>query len=360
MSKELENRFFDFLDYRGINSATDEDDSIFTVHEVAEWFADCEPERTEKEVNMYAGFLVNKWWREGLSERLEDGYRPLKFDEEEESIEDVPVEDEFGRPDLEDDFVADLGRKAKDYRINDEENMDECNDKVIKEEDEEKEKSKPNVYRYYGEMKNLNKLAEEIIDEFGDVKKYGEFADKVREYVVSKYVDEKELGEYVKELALLGIDTYFTRTMWEIVEDMRENKEDVKGKEIEEESKMYDLTPDDGRQSFYGKAKVVVDDEGNETLYSYNTKIMTKKANGEMVRHYDDYSMTTGRHIKSFSGLDKKGFFKLELVEEKKESRCEGCHKKMRKECGDRKNVEKESNLRKAIRDRRNLREKRR
>ena len=33
----------------------------------------------------------------------------------------------------------------------------------------------------------------------------------------------------------------------------------------------YELTPTDGRKSFYGKAVVIVEDNGTETLYSYNT-----------------------------------------------------------------------------------------
>lgn len=65
----------------------------------------------------------------------------------------------------------------------------------------------------------------------------------------------------------------------------------------------YELMPAGGRKSFYGKA--VVD---GDTLYSYGTKIMTKNSDGTFTRHWNGWSATTGRHIKAFSGLDKKGY----------------------------------------------------
>lgn len=41
--------------------------------------------------------------------------------------------------------------------------------------------------------------------------------------------------------------------------------------------KKYELIPNNGQKSFYGKAIVEVDQNGNETLYSYNTPIIKKK-----------------------------------------------------------------------------------
>lgn len=67
----------------------------------------------------------------------------------------------------------------------------------------------------------------------------------------------------------------------------------------------FELMPNDGRKSFYGKAIVEIDNEGSETLYSYGTPILTKRTNGEMVKHWDGWSATTGRHIKAFCGLNK-------------------------------------------------------
>ena len=67
----------------------------------------------------------------------------------------------------------------------------------------------------------------------------------------------------------------------------------------------FELMPNDGRKSFYGKAIVAIDHEGSETLYSYGTPILTKRTNGKIVKHWDGWSATTGRHIKAFCGLNK-------------------------------------------------------
>ena len=76
--------------------------------------------------------------------------------------------------------------------------------------------------------------------------------------------------------------------------------------------KIYDLTPNNGRKSFYGKAKVEVGDNGEETLYSYNIPIVRRNTDGTLTRLYwQEPSMTTSTHIKSFCGLDKKDFMKL-------------------------------------------------
>lgn len=76
----------------------------------------------------------------------------------------------------------------------------------------------------------------------------------------------------------------------------------------------YELIPTDGRKSFYGKAVVIVEDNGTETLYSYNTPIIKRLVSGELVKLGDGWSATTGRHIKAFCGLNKAGYEKLELV----------------------------------------------
>lgn len=75
---------------------------------------------------------------------------------------------------------------------------------------------------------------------------------------------------------------------------------------------MYDLIPNNGRKSFYGKAKVEIEDNGDEVLYSYNTPIIRKATDGTLTRLYKyEPSMTTSTHIKSFCGLDKKKFMAL-------------------------------------------------
>lgn len=78
---------------------------------------------------------------------------------------------------------------------------------------------------------------------------------------------------------------------------------------------LFELVPTDGRVSFYRKAMVRVDNDGSKTLYSYGTKIMTVFSDGSAVRYWDGYTMTTGRHIRSFCGLNKKEYMALELKE---------------------------------------------
>ena len=76
--------------------------------------------------------------------------------------------------------------------------------------------------------------------------------------------------------------------------------------------KKYELIPTDGRKSFYGKAIVILDDKGEETLYSYNTPIIKRLSSGDLIKLWDGWTLTTGRHIKSFCGLNKAGFLNLE------------------------------------------------
>lgn len=63
----------------------------------------------------------------------------------------------------------------------------------------------------------------------------------------------------------------------------------------------YELIPLDNRKSFYNKAYVervgAVD-----TLYSYNTPVMRKNADGSYSRLWGGYSMTTMRHVNAFVG----------------------------------------------------------
>lgn len=40
--------------------------------------------------------------------------------------------------------------------------------------------------------------------------------------------------------------------------------------------KMYELSPGNGRKSFYGKAKVLIESDGSETLFSYDTPIVKR------------------------------------------------------------------------------------
>lgn len=73
----------------------------------------------------------------------------------------------------------------------------------------------------------------------------------------------------------------------------------------------YELKPTDGRKSFYGKAVVVVEDNGTETLYSYGTPIIKRLVSGELVKLWGGWSATTGRHIQAFCGLNKAAYMSL-------------------------------------------------
>lgn len=75
--------------------------------------------------------------------------------------------------------------------------------------------------------------------------------------------------------------------------------------------KKYELIPTDGRKSFYGKAVVEVAADGTETLYSYNTPIIKRTVSGELVKLWDGWSVTTGRHIVAFCGLNKAAYMEL-------------------------------------------------
>ena len=79
--------------------------------------------------------------------------------------------------------------------------------------------------------------------------------------------------------------------------------------------KIYELMPTNGRKSFYGKAQVVVDEDGVETLKSYGTDILKRYSDGRLKRVHDGWTLTTGNHIRSFCGLDKKEFLSLPLNE---------------------------------------------
>lgn len=69
--------------------------------------------------------------------------------------------------------------------------------------------------------------------------------------------------------------------------------------------KMYELIPGryDRVKSFYGKARVIEKDNGEKVLQSYNTEVCKITSNGEFVRMWSGYSVTTMRHINAFLEL---------------------------------------------------------
>ena len=73
----------------------------------------------------------------------------------------------------------------------------------------------------------------------------------------------------------------------------------------------HELIPNDSHKSFYGKAYVQVDGAGRETLYSYDTAIICREADGSLTRIWGGWSATTGRHIAAFCGLNKREFMAM-------------------------------------------------
>lgn len=67
------------------------------------------------------------------------------------------------------------------------------------------------------------------------------------------------------------------------------------------EAPLYGLEPqNDNRKSFYGKAKVFVDDNGVETLYSYDTPVAKIEGGKLTLLPRWDESQTTLRHVREF------------------------------------------------------------
>lgn len=96
----------------------------------------------------------------------------------------------------------------------------------------------------------------------------------------------------------------------------------------------YELKPQyDARKSFYGKARVRVDDDGNRFLISYGTPVMRWDARTKNLHRlcagwtntegkYVTWSSTTGRHVAEFSRqmagcavVTKKEWDKMEVEE---------------------------------------------
>jgi hypothetical protein len=84
--------------------------------------------------------------------------------------------------------------------------------------------------------------------------------------------------------------------------------------------KRYELKPTNNRKSFYNKAEVIEQDNGDIELRSYET-IVARIRNGKFERLWNGYSATTMNHINSFldlfgiSGGGKAWWIALEVAE---------------------------------------------
>ena len=181
-------------------------------------------------------------------------------------------------------------------------------------------------------------LDSEIYDELDGYFIYdSDIEDMCREYANDEYEDALSRAlEETKDVAWENAYSQIMNALEELVDDWNDNVEEEPEEEdeeeeeeeeeeveeesrklkLKEESRFYELTPNNGRQSFYGKAIVEVEDNGDEILYSYNTPIMKRTSDGKLIRFYDGWSMTTGNHIRAFSGLNKHQFLNLPLDQE--------------------------------------------
>lgn len=71
-----------------------------------------------------------------------------------------------------------------------------------------------------------------------------------------------------------------------------------------------------GQKSFYKKAFVTTDAEGNQYLTSYKT-VVAMKINGEFYRCWNGYSKTTLEHVKAFIGrnISKKEWDEMDVID---------------------------------------------
>lgn len=80
----------------------------------------------------------------------------------------------------------------------------------------------------------------------------------------------------------------------------------------------YDLLPRDSHKFFYGKVTVIRQDStGRETLLSYGTAVMQREADGTLSRLWGGWSVTTGRHVAAFCGINKAEWDKMPVVARK-------------------------------------------
>lgn len=75
----------------------------------------------------------------------------------------------------------------------------------------------------------------------------------------------------------------------------------------------FELTPCTSQKSFYGKAKVYTLSNGWKVLQSYWAFVAGIDPQGNVYRFWGGWSATTGKHIRSFCGLNKKEFTDLSL-----------------------------------------------
>ena len=74
------------------------------------------------------------------------------------------------------------------------------------------------------------------------------------------------------------------------------------------------LKPKGSQKSFGGKAIVKEYESGDRILFSYLTPVLKQTKEGKLIRLWDGYSATTGRHVESFAGITGSHFKNMEVI----------------------------------------------
>ena len=81
----------------------------------------------------------------------------------------------------------------------------------------------------------------------------------------------------------------------------------------------YYLAPTGPQKSFGGKAIVEEYENGDKVLLSYLPPVLKQTKDGKLIRLWDGYSATTGRHVKAFAGITGSYFKSMSVQEEEEE-----------------------------------------
>jgi hypothetical protein len=77
----------------------------------------------------------------------------------------------------------------------------------------------------------------------------------------------------------------------------------------------YYLKPKGTQKSFGEKAVVREYENGDKILFSYLTPVLKQTKDGKLIRLWEGYSATTGRHVEAFAGITG-SYFKNMSVQE--------------------------------------------
>jgi len=77
----------------------------------------------------------------------------------------------------------------------------------------------------------------------------------------------------------------------------------------------YYLEPIGSQKSFGGKAIVEEYENGDKILLSYLTPVLMQTKDGKLIRLWDGYSATTGKHVKAFAGISGSDFKNMNVQE---------------------------------------------